>query len=192
MTTAIAVKERPILFSGEMVRAILAGRKTQTRRVMKPQPVGVFRDKTATLGCVFDWPDKKDPRRTDSPYGQSGDHLWVRETLHRGEDGIWHYSADCSQVLVDPKHETEMRVWAHHKEQPTCVSIHMPRWASRLTLEVTKVRVERLQDVSMADAQAEGLQCIAHLHSTWTKIHGEGSWEKNPWVWAIEFAVLVP
>lgn len=152
------MKERPILFNGPMVRAILNGRKTQTRRVVK----GPFHKDNfvrmsddlgypASLGHLwagFRWPE--DPIYTKSPYGQPGDRLWVRETWAPGpsadEDGmpLFVYRADGEP----PEH---VKGW---KWRP---SIHMPRWASRLTLEITAVRVERLQDISWMDVDAEGI-----------------------------------
>ena len=188
------MKERPILFSGPMVRALLAGTKTQTRRVVKPQPthfnpVGVPRRVIPTGG-------PSDVIRC--PYGQPGDRLWVRETwaygIHalaakRDENGPFVYAADGT---------TQGRLCDRWRP-----SIHMPRWASRITLEVTSVRVERLQDIDLADALAEGISDtgalildsagneqggpIAEYAVLWEQINGSGSWAANPWVWAIEF-----
>lgn len=106
-----------------------------------------------------------------NPYGEPGDRLWVRETLQLGarnnpeprHNHLWRYAADNAEVTVSEKHESDMRVWAHHKEGEVCVSIHMPRWASRLNLEITGVRVERVQDISNIDAMHEGVavcECI--------------------------------
>ena len=202
------MKERPILFSAPMVRAILAGTKMQTRRVVKPQP-------PASTHQVETWhhPDAK-PRfftwttageisdqwePLPCPYGQPGDRLWVRETFRGcrayevqgyapkdwGNKPIW-FAADGT-----PPGRPEQ--WAL-RSRP---SIHMPRWASRITLEVTDVRVERLQDISEADAVAEGVKNSLHLPGgrfatenfahLWWSINGDGSWEANPWVWVVEF-----
>lgn len=155
------MKEHPILFSGEMVRAILEGRKTQTRRVIKPEPVGCDE-------CGIVWhkgnrsiiaPDAERfalmmTRRC--PYGRAGDELWVRETHHidwypdgaldaRGNPGTVHYRADTD--VISQSWDGQWRP-----------SIFMPRWASRITLEVTGVRVERVQNISIGDIRAEGIE----------------------------------
>jgi hypothetical protein len=124
------MKERPILFSGRMVRAILENRKTQTRRVT-------------------------------GNYGVPGDRLWVRETLFCGDDNLWRYSADNGQVGIECANPTAMVVWALHKKQDYCSSIFMPRWASRITVEITDVRIQCLQEISEEDAMAEGIsECL--------------------------------
>lgn len=196
------MKERPILFSAPMVRAILDGRKTQTRRIVKPQPdfLGSMDDPTTPWKTLA-------PGLHEfivCPYGKPGDRLWVREThapqpdcmmawdnwmlLHRtGPKPIIHYAADGGDPWVD-------------RWRP---SIHMPRWASRITLEVIGVRVERLKTIRTKDAQAEGvfvpsMQYAAlgeHSHrfafgSFWEQINGSGSWDANPWVWVIEFRTV--
>lgn len=185
------MKERPILFSASMVRALLADMKTMTRRIAKPV-------KHPDLGNVYS-PGalvlEQEPQHVIDracPYGQPGDRLWVRETWAYGihamaaksdKDGPFVYAADGTEQgrLGD-------------RWRP---SIHMPRHASRITLQITSVRVERLQDISEADAIAEGVRNSLHLpggrfarenfaHLWWT-INGDGSWESNPWVWVIEF-----
>lgn len=209
------MRERPILFSGEMVRAILEGRKTQTRRVAKVHDAHV-------AGMIS--PNGSNAARSPKehvsycPYGKPGDRLWVRETLrtHRcfgfplgqspqvnpAGERIWSYAADN---LPDPT-----------GSRP---SIHMPRWASRLTLELTEVRVERVQDIREEDAKAEGCQeaydepfelgsaarrenekngyfppssYTSGYAALWDQINakrdgGIYAWEKNPWVWVLEF-----
>ena len=143
-------KERPIIFSGPMIRAILEGRKTQTRRIVKPNCLSKL-----------------------SPYGRTGDRLWVRETWgHNPEGPGYVYRSDGD---FDMKFHGDR--W-----RP---SIHMPRWASRITLEVTGVRVERLQDINEEDALAEGVEHA--FRSLWESINGPGSWDANPWVWVVEF-----
>lgn len=187
------VKERPIIFSGPMVRAILAGRKTQTRRVMSPQPVqadNLFHwHKTAwDIGGAL----VSDSAPVDfCPYGQPGDRLWVRET--------WCLTAaPCTLYRADDKRDQQY--WSLLKWKP---SIFMPRRASRLTLEIVAVRVERLQDITEDDAVAEGCQPwmkngqmvdtaasdFVHLWSDINEKRGY-SWESNPWVWVIEFRNL--
>lgn len=180
------MKERPILFSGEMVRAILEGRKTQTRRVVKMPP---FDSSDETLGSYLI------AHMDGCPYGQVGDRLWVRET--------WAYCPyrNCFFYRADNFPEDKFK-W-----KP---SIHMIRAASRITLEITGIRVERLQDISEEDAIAEGIQknpvqfdtrlnypagsSAAGWHnpknsfrSLWRSINGKDSWELNPCVWVIEF-----
>lgn len=152
----------------------------------------------------------------ECPYGKPGDRLWGRETLQWGArnnpepryNHLWRYAADNKAVMVSKEHETEMRVWAHHKEGDVCVSIHMPRWASRLTLEIIKIRLERVQEISEEDAIAEGTQLpIAYMpkecqraawserqvfQRLWDSINakrdgGKYAWKKNPWVWVIEY-----
>lgn len=206
------MKERPILFSAPMVRAILEGRKTQTRRIVKPQPSQELLDDYAEIRRERNV-QKDDAEMLSEcllcPYGVPGDRLWVRETLRRhryaGARGGWLYSADNVQVALpqnDPR-VIEMRDWAVYKKGDSCPSIHMPRWASRITLEIADVRVERLQEISEADAEAEGLTCRDGLYATsgevwqidprkayrdlWKSLHGEGSWAANTWVWVIEF-----
>ncbi len=202
--------DRPILFSAPMVRALLDGRKTQTRRILEDQPGDL--DKPFMM-------DDGSWHVTDSRGGHmspltvrfyKGDRLWVRETLRRqhannvvGE--TWLYGAD--QEVVNLRHGDpripDMLAWAHHKEGDTCVSIHMPRWASRLTLTVTDVRVQRLQEISEADAIAEGaghaygdafhsgsaLTDRRRFELLWTDINGADSWDANPWIAAVSFTV---
>ena len=196
------MKERPILLSGPMVRAILEGRKTMTRRVVKLRHGA---DVVVVNGQVWK-PARVDyAGYVDCPYGQPGDRLWVRETL-RAKDGFMVYAADDGRIDCDGLD------WpACIEPRKTIVSIHMPRWASRLTLEITGVRVERLQGISAADAQAEGLDFVpdgaaAHgikglatswsndprksYRALWESINGPGSWEANPWVWVVEFKLV--
>lgn len=191
MTT---VKEHPILFSAPMIRAILDGTKTQTRRVVKrPKrtPLDYILNPSLMVDawCVW-WQNPSFERvgqTQDCPYGQPGDRLWARETWRVSDqpDERIEYRAD-----VDPQYDGL-------KWTP---SIHMPRWASRITLEITAVRVERLQDISEQDAMAEGING-EQLHSAqgyapkafmklWESINGPGSWAANPWVWCISFRRL--
>lgn len=194
------MNERPILFSGAMVRAILAGKKTQTRRVVKPQPVEdppgylIYTDRRGLESGTF---VKDAGWWLNCPYGDIGDRLWVRETLRCAQDGTWYYAADKAALFVREQDAARAAAWAHHKEGDVCTSIHMHRWASRLTLEIVSVRVERVQDISEADAWAEGVapapgglwsarQSFAALWDSINAKHGYG-WEADPWVWAIEF-----
>lgn len=172
-------KERPILFSGEMVRAILEGRKTQTRRVMKPQPFDLIKS----------WPaNPKNGQEIHCPYGNASDRLWVRETFAEG--GMIRPGDKVSYAADWGEDARVIRRW-----KP---SIFMPRWASRITLEITNVRVERLQEITAADAKAEGVEPFLNRDATawragfqvgWDALNAKRghSWEKNPWVWVIEF-----
>lgn len=207
------MSERPILFSGPMVRAILAGQKRQTRRICKPAlfPHGEWaaviypaREEGWIAWEMRDTPGLAELTKRQyadgflCPHGKVGDQLWVRENLNRNdEDNVWRYAADATPVMVDQKNKLDMLSWAHHKEQDYCPSIHMPGWASRITLTITGVRVERVQDISEADAIAEGVDrgsdpivsaryCFGQL---WNEINGKRgySWESNPWVWVVSF-----
>jgi hypothetical protein len=193
------VKERPILFNGAMVRAILSGAKTQTRRVVKPQPFWVNLGDGQLAAPL--------PK---CPFGVVGDRLWVRETwapFHIGQkhdiacpvddlddaDGS-RYAADgrvwfCSDKGADRPADDGKWTYAAHRWRP---SIHMPRWASRLTLTITDVRAQRLQDISEADAVAEGLDGRDLFACTWVNLYGPKSWLTNPWVWAITFTKGTP
>lgn len=210
------MKSRPILFSAPMVRALLAGTKTQTRRIVKPQPMPdvefVREHEPDVYGhgafCAFrqDGRVLMHQRMAPCPYGQPGDRLWVRETFRL-----------CGEADATPPRDTDAayRIWyeADAPHQPGFGKLRpgmfMPRWASRLTLEITGVRVERLQDISEADAKAEGMTpmwepgCSGRLMDAiggfsfcpaasayanlWQSINGPSSWDANPFVWVVEF-----
>ncbi|MBX5532678.1 hypothetical protein ISE23_28050 [Pseudomonas aeruginosa] len=210
-------RERPILFNDQMVRAILEGRKTVTRRVMKPQPD--FLGSMVDPNTPFKTLDAGLHARITCPYGEPGDRLWVREAwaadaqvdaiaprdLSQGEP-IW-FPADLSV------RQTGCSMISKGRGRP---SIHMPRWASRILLEITAVRVERLQDISEDQAEAEGTQgCVPYCQSPydsdgapacdcmnltykesfqalWSSINGAASWDANPWVWVVEFKRVTP
>lgn len=212
------VKERPILFSGEMVRAILEGRKTQTRRVVKPQPphwtwtsVKAYAE---AQGLTQEVPSLRGPDEgywiKPSPYGQPGDRLWVRETFYCDRSPTPKTPEEIAEVTAEDSGYLFYRAdgepkWEEGGKTPWKPSIHMPRWASRLTLEVVNVRVERLQDICEADAKAEGVTLAMQeelgnpgglnwwqslrqgYRVLWESINGPGSWEANPWVWVVEF-----
>lgn len=207
------MKERPILFQGAMVRALLDGTKTQTRRVAKTEITmgheSIYGPRQGKYSRVYLLDKEHDLREIDSacPYGQPGDRLWVRETHFindfRSAQVPEDERADCQVVYkADPlpcwEGEENSIVW-----HP---SIHMPRWASRITLEITGVRVERLNDISEADAIAEGAplseggpcpepefqsHTLGYWH-LWDSINGAGSWAAHPWVWVVEFKVVKP
>jgi len=231
------MKQRPILFSGPMVRALLDGSKTQTRRVGKiqsPDFVGLKAEAVthATLGCQIQATHDAFPGRGTArhaicacPYGKPGDQLWVRETwqgplLEEYEvdaDADWQ-SANRIHQYQNPAHcafaadggsPPEFIDSDDNIQRRWRPSIHMPRWASRITLEITGVRVERLQDISIEDAKSEGAWwpdesivskvaeyfSIDHLGANpynayqmlWESINGPDSWDLNPWVWVVSF-----
>jgi hypothetical protein len=195
------MKHRPILFSTDMVQAILEGRKTQTRRVVKPQPM---HDSAPPHKDGNQWLHMGDVYKC--PYGQPGDVLWVREA--------W---AHTSQLNINSEDENygyvykaDGQTWKDYEGWTWKPSIHMPRKAARLFLRIKAVRVERLQEISDEDAIDEGLihlnykrypsytynihkypngfgtaiGCFSHL---WESINGPESWDANPWVWVVEF-----
>lgn len=230
------MKERPILFSAPMVRAILEGTKTQTRRVVKLRPPNAI----GTFFCgagdwVWSFRKGADSSIFRCPYGVPGDRLWVRETWAQ----VWDCPALPCCEASESFHEDHRRVAYRSTEpnalkdyacsfdcdhdEPGCApwkpSIHMPRRASRITLEVTGVRVERLQDITEADAKAEGVEPYTQPHGCihpdqrvpgpgfdgarlgdqphrlpfadlWESINGADSWAANPWVWVVEFKRL--
>jgi hypothetical protein len=227
------MKERPILFNGAMVRALLDGSKTQTRRVMKPQPEPTPADYPGPAGHW--WPSNEVQSmvhveqamqnkhggwggfvETLCPYGQPGDRLWVRETwadLAELSDGNYErqaiYRADDIEMYGDEDEPVNVTA-PDMRWRP---SIHMPRWASRILLEIVSVRVERLQDISEDDAKAEGAwpdpsivrKVAEHFkcdifsvrpslayRMLWESINGAGSWDANPWVWVVEFKRVTP
>ena len=171
--------DRPIIFSAPMVRALLDGRKTQTRRVLKP-PYGTLEyrpDGTWRPICTKFFP---------------GDRLWVREawlTSGKNQEGgweLWDYALGAPEAQPD---------WV--RKMP---SIHMPRWASRLTLTVTEVRVQRLQEITAEDCTAEGIPwepdalapyewSVSRFADLWNSLHGPDAWAVNPWVCALTFTV---
>lgn len=245
------MRERPILFSGPMVRAILDGRKTQTRRVMNPQPEATDHLANGFAGVpCWRWiaGSRRDPAEyywrasetppplSHCPYGEPGDRLWVRESWaaaniatdvvevrYQAHENA-SYSEMAEQVPVARIAKMPRITWP--KWRP---SIHMPRWACRLVLEVVSVRIERLNHCSEPDAKAEGLYAweyqdcdgdprldgrlyaasafhwrepvdehdgfgspINAYRDLWDRINGAGAWDKNPWVWVVEFKRVTP
>ncbi|ARD17569.1 morphogenetic protein [Edwardsiella piscicida] len=213
------MKERPIIFNDEMVRAILDGRKTMTRRPMKVQPeypgLGLSKiidsSNSKEAGKYF-WSQsdatgmKSRSKVFSFPFGKPGDRLWVREAfqgpLFDYED-MQAYLEDCSK-FENPKYCEYRADGNHPPEYSDCddnlrcgwrPSIHMPRWASRILLEITDVRVERLQDITEDDARAEGVtlsnpRILSHrdeFRQLWGDIYGCDGWRSNPWVWVIAF-----
>lgn len=196
--------ERPILMSGPMVRAILDGRKTQTRRIIDQDLVElddegklVFVHSPKCPGfCDYACAAEGETRRNHigySKYGQVGDRLWVRETFC--DDYRWASEEDQSKIAY---RADSIELPSLYKWKP---SIHMPRWASRILLDITDVRVERLQEISEEDAKAEGCwlgnpkSAIVSIdppdfRELWNSIYK--NWEENPWVWVIEFKRIKP
>lgn len=226
------MKERGMIFNGEMTRAILDGRKTQTRRIMKVQPENselglrrVVESKNGIDDGKYFWSQsdatglKSRSKPFACPFGTVGDRIWVRETWssdfanYYPNDRVW-YAADNNRRLdievvdgVRGIYSPESDVHVPFRWRP---SIHMPRWASRILLEITDVRVERLNTISEEDVDAEGFagdyptsvfpnlfpgepKDWSHLSMRgcygvlWKSIYGEESWKANPWVWVIEF-----
>jgi hypothetical protein len=202
--------ERPILFSGEMVRAILDGRKTQTRRIFKPENINIgqhiaggfyyhtFAKNKGGVYCNGQGQFNPESWLHYCPYGQPGDKLWVRETWQANDVDIERKDKSAIEYRATSFVET-LDGW-----KP---SIHMPRWASRILLEVVNVRVERVQDISGNDCIAEGIErgveggSVCHFRDEivsgavecykylWDSINAKRgySWESNPWVWVVEF-----
>ena len=187
------MKERPILFSAPMVRAILDGSKSQTRRVVKQDRDGLLDCKPTPAWDAF-W------QCVACPYGKPGDRLWVRETWSADAWFDGHAPNDIpDSAYIAYAAGRRAVAWpaAMGKVRP---SIHMPRWASRILLEVTDVRVERAQDISDRDARDEGAEQIgdcegayvAGFRRLWESINGADSWSANPWVWVVEFRRIEP
>jgi len=215
------MKQRPIIFNTEMVRAILDGRKTKTRRIVKP-----LKDKS--FGCTLN-PNEiagevNNGDLQNSPFGQVGDQLYVRETWYQkgcycmpmwdgadAEDAFWSGINQAKYFASDRIEKVSHKFGEYFwRKRP---SIHMPRWAARIILEVTDVRIEKLNDISEQDAIKEGCKAMEgckwhtfeeaergipiHDHTAkdafwakWESIYGEQSWQSNPWVWVIEFKVI--
>ena len=235
------MKERPILMSAPMVRALLAGTKTQTRRVLRNQPRSVAL--VPSGNHLFDYREgyedyervvPVDKAVTLCPYGRPGNRLWVRETwgyrcsastatagqymhtvVYRADDARHNYGPMPMDDVGLPRwrERKEGEAWPEWDDYMTAYwrqwrpSIFMPRWACRITLEITEVRVQRLQDISEEDAKAEGIgefiggwACLTDddpqiagdtpqdgYRHLWERINGAGSWGTNPWVWCLSF-----
>lgn len=215
------MKERPILFSAPMVRALLAGTKTQTRRVVTSQPA---RNRPHDGGTVWVQKDGllvpvgtvghltvREKQGLRCPYGAPGDRLWVKEKTIKVEDRGW-----VGPVYAESDAGAQAFEWGYgESDDPDHIpphaikcrpSLFMTRAMSRITLEITGVRVERLQDISEADCRAEGAlgghgsipgyayaaTPPEHYRHVWKSINGPGSWDANPWVWCVEFRRVTP
>ena len=205
------MKERPILFSAPMVSAILEGRKTQTRRVLKEQPPLTNKEimplytmepepkvTEVTMHEVMEdeMPFPSSISRHKCPYGKIGDRLWVRETFRLFDsDECPHSDFPCGcPSWGTPLYRASHDCLDGEKWTP---SIHMPRSASRILLEITNVHVEQLQNISESDCLKEGVgspilrDCKKpKFMQLWESINGTGSWNKNPWVWVVEFKII--
>jgi hypothetical protein len=203
-------RERPIIFSAPMIRAILDGRKTQTRRILKPEPNSGPNGEMVDLGGAWGVLDGCLSGEWHCPYGQPGDRTYVRETFafinnsDFGETSYYQYRADTDGKSYpgdwppETKGDPEKPRW-----KP---AIHMPRAASRITLEIEQIRVERLQEISEEDARAEGFEprrCGQGIDGPvksyrtgfvygWGSIHGTDSWLQNPFVWVLNFRRVKP
>jgi hypothetical protein len=222
------MRERGILFSAPMVRAILEGRKTQTRRVVKPQPpddcgspqVGTYHPTIVVRQEEQPGPQAFGAFSSDGEwvrpchFGAPGDRLWVRESIRLDrteQQRDWHGERAWASYVADGA-PTKLDSWGW--KLSTLPGMFLPRGLSRITLEVTGVRVERLQDISEEDAKAEGCfgfdpepareggtiysmkgrssapSPVAHVRALWESINGPESWKANPWVWVVEFKRL--
>lgn len=202
--TESSVTEHPALFSGPMVRAILDDKKMKTRRVVRLPPSYEHGEVGFWERCGDGWAALCDPGPSilvSCPYGGPGDRLWVRETW-RGADGwrpenghLIEYRADGRKEWREAPDEAMSYAFVGEKWRP---SIFMPRWVSRLTLEVTDVRIERLQDITEEEARAEGVDvqgedggsCRIGFARLWGESNGKrpgAAWALNPWVWVVLF-----
>jgi len=223
------IKERPILFNAEMVRAILSEEKTQTRRVMKPQPEAIEGNVLRICGFDTGIDSLRDPHEVSKfardycPKGQPNDQLWVRESFWQfgkynytggltktGKREVKFYPTGKDVIFEEPETKPAGRFVEGYHKRP---SIFMPRWSSRIQLEITDIRVERLNKISEEDAMAEGVDEIgvetggldvngnpieqgsfcASFCELWNYINEKRgySWDSNPFVWVIEFRKIL-
>ena len=193
------MKSRPIIFSAPMVRAILTGQKTQTRRLLRIQPHGA--GSWILQGSAWVFPNICPHTTVKCPYGIVGDRLWVREAWCKGIGSrpFW-YKADFIQRYGAWEQDAKEGAFGVlRNEQGWKSPLFMPYVASRIELEITGIRVERVQDITDADALAEGVEVCEverglsaqeEYSVLWTEIHGyhdQKGWNANPWVWVIEF-----
>lgn len=220
------MKDRGMIFNGEMVRAIINGRKTQTRRIVSERHLNLI-DLGSQIGecypleCGIDHENSQSYYREHCPFGKPSDRIWVRETYQGPlfdyehmesylEDSSKFEKPDFCIYRADGKPAPEFYDADDNLHCGWRPSIHMPRWASRITLEITDVRVERLNSISQEDAQAEGMELTGwrptysdpdsggevwtpydNFAQLWESIYGEESWKANPWVWVIEFKMVI-
>jgi hypothetical protein len=202
------MKERPIIFSADSIRAILEDRKTQTRRVIKPQPPHwtwnhvSFDDRCINIAE----PDDQDGYYVICPFGKRGDHLWVRETCaigftDSGELACDYFADGKRRYFEQTIYNDSDRGWMTYINDGRRPSIFMPRWASRITLEIVAVRVERVQEITFEQIISEGIDPgyfvgnfgdKTSFAKNWDKLNSKRGypWSSNPWVWVIEFKRL--
>ncbi|MGH1529659.1 ASCH domain-containing protein [Yersinia proxima] len=226
-TGSTTSKERPILFNAEMVNAILSGRKTQTRRIIANTGADnciPLQKRTKTKDGIYTHVTDA-PAYGLCPLGKVGDQLWVREAYRMAKSLDAHSPSVVAELSLNAGYKkpwapiqleadgTRIGKWAGFDTPPVLTeagklrpSLHMPRWASRINLLITGVRVERLQDISQEDAQAEGMELTGwrptysdpdsggevetpydNFAELWISIYGEENWQANPWVWCITF-----
>lgn len=179
----MTMKERPILFTAQMVQAILEGRKTMTRRVVKSR--SYLADVVSGLPYEM---TEDDLQPISCPYGKPGDRLWVKET--------WRPKRHSFLTGYPYEYKTTAKEDGVPLDEPWNSSLFMPKGAARIWLEIISIKVERLQDITDFDAQKEGYGFETDFHATdwflqiWEGIHGVGSWDINPFVWVIEFKVI--
>lgn len=214
------MKEHPILFNTEMVKAVLDGRKTQTRRVIKAKRGFFVPDFSGGPDEDYESPWPVDEATDDwmiCPYGMKGDYLWVRERFCYGEivagdslpeeEDPW-YIEQCKNDNAVIFYENAIREDIGMEDVKWKPSIHMPRWASRVNLEITDIRVERVMDITVEDALSEGVETWVEKHQPngdkrsiyptadfaqlWDSINEKRGfgWDVNPWVWVVEFKVI--
>jgi len=216
------MKSRPILFSAPMIRALVAGTKTQTRRIVK-RPPALRADDPMCIEWVENWKqyaakvlrgDNHALAPCNDTYGQPGDRLWVRETW-QAWDKTSHEYDEYEPWSRERRGNLTFSQYHAERGMPDAIeyeadsastgpwnpSIHMPRWASRITLGITGIRCERLNEISEEDAKDEGVVGFkGNPHPTavdaycnlWESINGPGSWDANPWVWVISFKQVTP
>jgi hypothetical protein len=204
------MKETPIPFNTQMVQAILDGRKTQTRRIIKPQPTEFVQEDFGPVAIIGTYKGLKQGKTC--PYGYPGDRLWVKETFAPKVTSDIQTNPVTLYKANYPGSEKEVTEYMKkfgHKWKP---SIHMPKAAARIWLQIEEIRAQRLIDITEEDAIAEGIEPVI-LHDTkswkrydgyeivtsdrvvsfwslWASINGEESWHSNPWVWVITFKVI--
>lgn len=212
MSTELIVKDTPLLMKGPLVCATLDDLKTQTRRLNGLDVINSAPDSWDYIGYtgnarhMFRRKDGSNPQTIKCPYGKPGDRLWVRETIRATPEEVY-YDADRTPINLDDL-EPEQEEWIHAykgdvSDSVVIPSIHMPRWASRINLEIAAIRVERVQDISIPDTSREGIPwneetnpkprdgrlLIPLFAKLWDSINAKRGypWKDNNWVWVVEF-----
>ena len=202
--TTCTKNDRSVVLSSEMVRAVLGGTKTQLRRIMKPQPHGF------NLGYPIVYPKPLTVKIIKCSFGEKGDRLWVKEKhgLFKGSSCPTTVVDDATYCCFPDGSQTFKKGGYYQWDKPVTGSypegfrwrspLHMPRWASRATIEITSVDVQRIQDVSKEEIRQEGVHPDQEMDNLlafakfWDKNHYRGSWEENPWVWVVSFICVQP